>query len=167
MVRKPSTYNWPMRLLSLHAQQFLYYIQQTLLPSLVPRPLPQKAERGSGVLSDISCHMGRGLKHKECHYCILHPDSSFLITSNAARYSIQKLDKATKVLEKAENELRDKCFLVVIPLKIRSLTSCTYNYVFCKLIRALRSESYTAPCDKKSCSEHQTLFLAHAGRGWA
>ena len=28
--------------------------------SLVLRPLPQKAERGSGVLSDISCHMGRG-----------------------------------------------------------------------------------------------------------
>ena len=28
--------------------------------SLVPRPLPRKAERGSGVLSDISCHMGRG-----------------------------------------------------------------------------------------------------------
>ena len=27
--------------------------------SLVPRPLPRKAERGSGVLSDISCHMGR------------------------------------------------------------------------------------------------------------
>ena len=28
--------------------------------SLVPRPLPRKAERGSGVLSDISCHMGWG-----------------------------------------------------------------------------------------------------------
>ena len=38
-----------------------------------------------------------------------------------------------------------------------------YNYAFCNLIRALRSGS----CDKKSRSEHQTLFLAHAGRGWA
>ena len=28
--------------------------------SLMPRPLPRKAERGSGVLSDISCHIGRG-----------------------------------------------------------------------------------------------------------
>ena len=42
------------------------------LPSLVPRPLPQKAERGSGVLSDISCHMGRGLRCKKCHIYILH-----------------------------------------------------------------------------------------------
>ena len=39
----------------------------------------------------------------------------------------------------------------------------TYIYAFCNLIRALRSGS----CDKKSRSEHQTLFLAHAGRGWA
>ena len=30
------------------------------LTSLVPRPLPQKVERGSGVLSDMSCH-GAGL----------------------------------------------------------------------------------------------------------
>ena len=33
-------------------------------------------ERGSGVLSDISCHKGRGLKHKECHNCILQSDIS-------------------------------------------------------------------------------------------
>ena len=38
-----------------------------------------------------------------------------------------------------------------------------YNYVFCNLIPALRSGSY----DKKSRSEHQTLFLPYAGRGWA
>ena len=39
------------------------FLVNTLLrsqDSLVPRPLPCKAERGSGVLSDISCHMGRG-----------------------------------------------------------------------------------------------------------
>ena len=28
--------------------------------SLVPRPFPRKPERGSGVQSDSSCHMGRG-----------------------------------------------------------------------------------------------------------
>ena len=39
----------------------------------------------------------------------------------------------------------------------------TYNYAFCNLIRALRLGS----CDKKSRSEHETLFLARAGRGWA
>ena len=42
-----------------------YSVFTGLLPSsfcasLVPRPLLQKAERGSGVLSAISCHMGQG-----------------------------------------------------------------------------------------------------------
>ena len=37
-----------------------------LLFSFVPRP-SRKAEWGIGVLNDISCHMGRGLRHKECH----------------------------------------------------------------------------------------------------
>ena len=45
--------------------------------SLMPRPLPRKAERGSGVLIDISCHMGRGLRRKECHIYILHPGLEF------------------------------------------------------------------------------------------
>ena len=36
-----------------------------------------------------------------------------------------------------------------------------YNYTFCNLIRALRLGSY----DKKSRSEHQTLFLAHVREG--
>ena len=46
---------------------------------LVPRPLPLKVERGSGVLSDISCHMGRGLWRKECHikYDILYAIGQF------------------------------------------------------------------------------------------
>ena len=37
------------------------------------------------------------------------------------------------------------------------------NYLFCYLIWALKSKSDTAPCDKKCCSEHQTLFIPHAG----
>ena len=41
---------------------------------------PPKAERGSGVLSNISCHMGWGLQRKECHIYILHPGLSFLTT---------------------------------------------------------------------------------------
>ena len=28
--------------------------------SLMPRPSPHMRERGSGILSDFSCHMGRG-----------------------------------------------------------------------------------------------------------
>ena len=57
-------------ILSLHcSKQKLTIVATSLVPrlprsgtriSLVPRPLPRKAERGSGVLSDISCHMGRG-----------------------------------------------------------------------------------------------------------
>ena len=45
--------------------------------SLVPRPLPLKVERGSGVLSDISCYMGRGLRCKECLIYSLHPGLEF------------------------------------------------------------------------------------------
>ena len=70
----------------------------------MPRP-SCKAERGSGVLSDISCHIGQSLWHKECHNYILHPGLSFLTTKTAARHGLQKLDKAVKFLGKAENEV--------------------------------------------------------------
>ena len=40
--------------------QFTFRFRTTVVFSLVPRPLPQKAEKGSGVLSDISCHIGWG-----------------------------------------------------------------------------------------------------------
>ena len=33
-------------------------------------PHTKKAERGSGVLSNISCHMEMGPIRKECHDCI-------------------------------------------------------------------------------------------------
>ena len=52
------------------SERYSYPIWSKLLVSLVPRPLPRKTERGSGVLSDISCHMGRGQRRKECNYCI-------------------------------------------------------------------------------------------------
>ena len=43
-----------------------------------PDSSPKKQKEGtSGVLSDISCHMGWGLQHKECHNCILHPGLEF------------------------------------------------------------------------------------------
>ena len=57
------------------------FVSTTLVPrppySLVPRSLPGKVERGSGVLSDISCHMGWGLQCKECYIYILHPGLKF------------------------------------------------------------------------------------------
>ena len=74
--------------------------------SLMPRPLPQKAERGSGVLSDISCHMGRGLQHKECHIYILQG----LEFSDDLDCCTVWFTNAAIFLGKAENELRVKFF---------------------------------------------------------
>ena len=42
-----------------------------------PSPKKHKEVRGSGVLSDISCHMGRGLQCKKCLIYILHPGLEF------------------------------------------------------------------------------------------
>ena len=43
----------------LHVAQVLHVNTDNTCYSLVPRP-SQKAERGSGVLNEFSCHMGRG-----------------------------------------------------------------------------------------------------------
>ena len=60
--------------------------------SLVPRLLPRKAERGSGVLSNISCHVGWALRCKECHNCIFHPGLEFSDDLDCCMVSLQKLD---------------------------------------------------------------------------
>ena len=97
----------------------------------MPRLLPRKVERGSGVLSDISCHMGQGLRCKECHIHILHLGLEFFNDLDCCTVSgLQRLDKAMKFLGKTENELRGKVFSTSNSVQIRSLTSCTYNYVF-------------------------------------
>ena len=75
--------------------------------SLVPRALSRKAERGSGVLSNISCHMGWGLRCKECHIYILHPGLEFFDNLDCCTVWFTK---AAKFLEKAENELLGKFF---------------------------------------------------------
>ena len=51
-------------------------------------------------------------------------DSSFLTTYTTARYGLQKLDKAAKFLEKAENELRGKFFSTSNLLQNAIATSC-------------------------------------------
>ena len=43
----------------------------------MPRPLPQKVEKGSGVLIDISCHMGWGLQRKKMSHLHLNPGLEF------------------------------------------------------------------------------------------
>ena len=65
----------------------------------------------------------------------------------------------------AENRLRDKFSLFPIRFEIQSLTSCNYNQVFCNLIGDLKSKIGPAPCDKKCCLEHQTLFARARGSG--
>ena len=70
-------------------------------------------------------------------------DSSFLTTETSAWYSLQKLDKAVKLLGNAKNELRDKYFLPPIRFKIPSLMSCTYN---CVLESDLSSQIWELTC---------------------
>ena len=78
-----------------------------------------------------------------------------------------KLEKAATYLAMADNitnELREK---LAFAGSRGQLYVIAYNYAFCNLIRAFRSGSYPAPFDKKSRSEHQTLFLTRARRVWA
>ena len=56
----------------------------------VPRPLPGKAERGSSVLSDIFCHMGRGLRCEDCHIYNLHPGLEFSVDLNCCTVRFSK-----------------------------------------------------------------------------
>ena len=101
---------------------------------LIPRPLPRKVERGSGVLSNISCHMG----HVK-NVIIAFP-------------------------------VHMHCTAGILDLAIVLDDIIAYNYTFCNLIWALRSES----CDKKSLgiTEHETnggqmsnlLWLASSGK---
>ena len=78
---------------------------------------------------------------------------------------LQKLEMAGGSAGTAKNRLWDKLSLPPIRFKICSLTPCKYNYVFCDLIGDLKSEISPAPCDKKCCSEHQTLFTCAEGLG--
>ena len=95
--------------------------------SLVSSPdPPENAKRASGVLSDISCHMGRGLWCKECHNYILHLGLKFPDDLDCCTVWFTKACyKATKFLGKAENELRGKFFLssiaYVMHIKLRVL----------------------------------------------
>ena len=76
--------------------------------------------------------MGWGLWHKECHISFLHSGLEFSdnLDCYTVWYGLQRLDKAAKFLEKAENELRGKFFLPPIQFEIQLLMSSTYNYAF-------------------------------------
>ena len=73
--------------------------------------------------------MGQGLRRKECHIYILHPRQEFSDDlQTAAWYGFQELDKASKFLGKAENELRGKFFST--SNSVQNMMSCTYNHAF-------------------------------------
>ena len=133
-----------------------------------PDPPPKKQKEGLVFWAIFLVTWGGAYSIKNAILIAFIRDSSFWWLRMLHGTVYKSLIRPQKSREKAENELRDKFFLLVIWFKIRLLTSCTYNYAFCNLIRSLRSGSYPAPCDKKSCSEHQTLFLAHARKSvWA
>ena len=70
-------------------------------------------------------------------------------------YGLQKLKKATKSLGQLRTiKLQGKFNLP----PMWSATPCTYNFTFYNLIRALKSESKPASCDKWSRSKHQILY---------
>ena len=124
----------------------LMSLSMYLVLSLVPRPSP-KSRRGSGVPSNISCHMGWGAYGA---YGLLHSPA----------YKSLRWPQWVNWRQVAR-----QVSLPPIWFKMRSLTSCKYNYIFCNLIGDLKSEIGPAPCDKKCLSEHQTLFACAEGLG--
>jgi len=93
----------------------------------------------------------------------LNPALKFLILYYTA--PLTKLEMDTSSIGTAENRVQDKVSLPPIQLKILSLKSCKYNYVFCNLIGDLKSKISPAPCDKSCCTEHQTPFTRAEGIG--
>ena len=78
---------------------------------------------------------------------------------------LQELEMATTSIGTAENRLRDTFSLPPIRFKIRLLTSCQYNYVFCNLIGDLKSEIGPTPCDKKWNDPQNTRPSLHTCEG--
>ena len=131
-----------------------------------PDSSPEKQKEGLVFWSTFLVTWGGAYGVKNVIFTFYIWDSSFLMIQTAVRHGLQRLDKAAKF--SWESRERGSFFYLQFGSKYnRSLTSCTYNYAFQNLIRALRSGSYPAPCDKKSRSEHQTLFLSRTERGWA
>ena len=62
------------------AQDNYFFLVLTKTGTAMAVPAVMDATALSGVVSDISCRMGWGLRRKECHIYILHPGLSFLTT---------------------------------------------------------------------------------------
>ena len=102
--------------------------------------------------------------HIECHNCIFKSDTWVSDGSVHMDYHIALITKAwdgRKVYWDSRKQATRQFFTTSNSVQntiIWSLASCKCNYVFCNLIVNLKSEISPAPCNKKCCSEHQTLF---------
>ena len=131
------------------------------LTSLVPRPSPHVRERGSGVLSNFSYQMGRGssMIWKLESDCRTRNWYSTTVLFNRGRCWIEwamLLDTGRAIVQTAQ-------------LGIILHAACN---AWGNAIITFFTPFDPAPCDKKSRSEHQTLFplfgegSGHETRPW-
>ena len=128
----------------------------TSCDSLVPRPSPKSRKR-------VWCSEWHFLSHGAGPYFVenviiafLNPELEFLMPWFAKAWD------GHKVYWDSRKQAARQVSLFPIHFKI---TSCNYNQVFCNLIGDLKSEIGPSPCDKKCCSENQTLFARARGSG--
>ena len=123
----------------------------------VPRPF-WNVERVSAVLSDISCHMGRGLLHKECNNCVWHPELEF---PDGLDYYAVWFTKAWEDREVSwdrwEQAVGQSLFYLQFTVQKQSLTSYTYDYAFCYLSLKLESNVW----QEKYATQNTRSFFLH------
>ena len=135
---------------------------------------PWKVEEGLVFWATFLVTWGGAIHHKECHNCIFKSGTWFSDSSVHMDYYTatltKKLEMAARSTGTAENRLRDKFSLLPIRFRIRPLTSCKYNYIFCNLIGDLKSKTSPAPCDKKMLFRTQEVHVlfsrVHLGMRW-
>jgi len=132
--------------------------------SIVSFPdLPWKVEEGLLFWTIFLVTWGGAIHPKECHNCIFK--SGTWVSDSGAHglllhsHAYNKLEMAARSTGTAENRLRDKFSLLPIRFRIRPLTSCKYNYIFCNLIGDLKSKTSPAPCDKKTLFRTQEVHV--------
>ena len=93
--------------------------------------------RRSVDLSDISCHMGRGLLHKNViiAFDIWDSDCCTLCT-----VWLTKAQEDRSPLGKPRASRKASSFYLQFTVRNPMLMTCTYNYTFCNLVRGLRLE---------------------------
>ena len=120
-----------------------------------------KSGRGSGVLSNISCHMGWAMFYYNCILDLELKVSDASVHMDYCTAPCTKARDGCRVYRDRQNSLRDKYSLPPIRFKIH----CLHHTSIIKSSARSRTEIGPAPCDKKCCSEHQTFFACAEGLG--